>query len=104
MMDKNFSIQPREPLLEKQFPRPLGTNYKKNPLDQLVCCSSQWHGTNNQTSLHHEVSPTYSVNIIEYNLAAVVKGGCENGWSEDQFERDCEPVGIHCSLIRGKGS
>ena len=24
MMDKNFSIQPREPLLEKQFPRPLG--------------------------------------------------------------------------------
>ena len=28
MMDKNFSIQPREPLLEKQYPRPLGKNDK----------------------------------------------------------------------------
>lgn len=21
-----------------------------------------------------------------------MKGGCDNGWSEDQFKRDCEPV------------
>ena len=30
--------------------------------------------------------------LIKCRISPVVKGGCDNGWSEDQFERDCEPV------------
>ena len=29
---------------------------------------------------------------IKCHISPVVKGGCDNGWSEDQFKRDCEPV------------
>ena len=65
-MDKNFSIQPREPLLEKQYPRPLGKNDK--------CLKKK------------EILPN------QLFISPVVKGGCDNGWSEDQFERECQPV------------
>ena len=85
-MDKNFSIQPREPLLEKQFPRPLGD---KNASIRATPNITNKIASSNQSLF---VGVYHDYFILLYLCAAVVKGGCDNGWSEDQFERDCEPV------------
>ena len=79
-MDKNFSIQPREPLLEKQYPRPLGNDKMSLGLINLY-----FYENPISVLLHQH----YRSNIF---LFSVVKGGCDNGWSEDQFKRDCQPV------------